>query len=162
MEVQDLTPAQWPWPLLLEADPAVAQIKAYIYEATVMGLWDGVRVIAVVVLKRHSETLAEIMNIAVDPAYRGQRWGKFLLAAAIDRARSWGVQTLQVGTSNSGLTQLGFYQKMGFRFQTIERDYFLTHYPQPISEHGIRCCDRLWLTLALGESSLPEEALEQD
>ncbi len=149
MEVNELTPAEWPWPLLLDADPSREIIETYIHRSTVMGLIENDAVIAVVVLLRQSPQVIEVMNIAVAPSYQGKKLGKLLLAAAIERSRQQGAQRMIVGTGNAGIPQLAFYQKMGFRLESIDRDYFVRTYPEPIFENGIWCRDRVLLTLDL-------------
>jgi ribosomal protein S18 acetylase RimI-like enzyme len=149
MQAKDLTPAEWPWPLLLDADPSRSLIDAYIHQSTVMGLMAGDAVIAVVVLLNRTPQLVEVMNIAVDPSYQGKKLGKLLLAAAVERSRQQGATRMIVGTGTAGIGQLAFYQKMGFRMESIDRDYFVRNYPEPIYENGIWCRDRVLLSLDL-------------
>ncbi|MEP0925686.1 MULTISPECIES: GNAT family N-acetyltransferase [Cyanophyceae] len=149
MQVKDLTPAEWPWPLLLDADPSRELIDAYIHQSTVLGLIEGNAVIAVVVLLNRAPQMVEVMNIAVAPSYQGKKLGKLLLAAAVERSRQQGVKRMVLGTGNSGIAQLAFYQKMGFRLESIDRDYFVRTYPEPIYENGIWCRDRVLLSLDL-------------
>ncbi|MBD2111535.1 MULTISPECIES: GNAT family N-acetyltransferase [Cyanophyceae] len=147
MQVKDLTPAEWPWLLLLDADPSRELVDAYIHQSTVMGLLEGDAVIAVVVLLPRDRQVIEVMNIAVATSHQGKKLGKLLLAAAIERSRQLGAKRMVVGTGNSGIAQLAFYQKMGFRLESIDRDYFVRTYPEPIYENGIWCRDRVILTL---------------
>ena len=158
MQVKDLTPAEWPWPLLLDADPSPAMVNAYIYRSTVMGLIEGDAAIApeggsltiaVVVLLPRDRQVIEVMNIAVAPSCQGKKLGKLLLAAAIERSRQQGAKRMIVGTGTAGIGQLAFYQKMGFRMEAIDRDYFVRNYPEPIYENGIWCRDRVLLSLDL-------------
>ncbi len=149
MQVKDLTPAEWPWPLLLDADPLRSLIDSYIHQSTVMGLMEGDAVIAVVVLLPRDRQVVEVMNIAVAPSHQGKKLGKLLLAAAVERSRHQGTKHMLVGTGSSSISQLAFYQKMGFRLESIDRDYFVRHYPEPIYENGIWCRDRVILTLDL-------------
>ncbi|MEA5450455.1 GNAT family N-acetyltransferase [Leptolyngbya sp. CCNP1308] len=149
MQVKDLSPAEWPWPLLLDADPSRELIDAYIHQSTVMGLVDGDTAIAVVVLMEREPQGVEVMNMAVAPSYQGKKLGKLLLAAAIERSRQRGIRRMLVGTGNAGIGQLAFYQKMGFRLEAIDRDYFIRTYPEPIFENGIWCRDRVLLSLDL-------------
>nr|MBP6562703.1 hypothetical protein [Neisseriaceae bacterium] len=53
--------------------------------------------------------------------------------------------TVFVGTANSSLNQLGFYQKAGFRLSHIVPNYFIDHYPDPIIENGLRALDMVYL-----------------
>ena len=158
MEIKDLTPTQWPWPLLLDADPCRERVETYIHQATVMGLVEfqadvareaDPKIIAVVVILQRDRQVTEVMNIAVAPAHRGKKLGKRLLGEAIARSRQQGAQQITVGTGNSSLDQLAFYQKMGFRLESVDRDYFVRHYPEPIYENGIWCRDRIVLSLDL-------------
>ncbi len=158
VEIKDLTPAEWPWPLLLDADPCRERVETYIHQATVMGLVESLSniareaaptIMAVVVLLQRDRHVTEVMNIAVAPAHRGKKLGKLLLGAAIARSRQQGAQQIILGTGNSSLNQLAFYQKMGFRLESVDRDYFVRHYPEPIYENGIWCRDRVLLSLNL-------------
>ncbi|MGF1517876.1 MAG: GNAT family N-acetyltransferase [Nodosilinea sp.] len=155
MQVKDLTPAEWPWPLLLDADPSRELINGYIHQSMVMGLMDEDAMIApngqslpiaVVVLLQRDQQVVEVMNIAVAPSHQGKKLGKLLLAAAIERSRQQGNQRMILGTGNSSIAQLAFYQKMGFRLEAIDRDYFVRTYPEPIFENGIWCRDRVLLS----------------
>lgn len=106
-------------------------------------------VIGVVVLLQCDRYVTEVMNIAVAPVHRGKQMGKRLLGAAIARSRQQGAQQVTVATGNSSINQLAFYQKMGFRLASVDRDYFVRHYPEPIYENGIWCRDRVLLSLDL-------------
>jgi ribosomal protein S18 acetylase RimI-like enzyme len=158
MQIQDLTLAEWPWPLLLDADPSRELIDTYIHQSTVMGLVEGDAAmasevqsltIAVVVLMEREPQVVEVMNMAVAPSYQGKKLGKLLLAAAMERSRQQGYKRMLVGTGTAGIGQLAFYQKMGFRLESIDRDYFVRNYPKPIYENGIWCRDRVLLSLDL-------------
>jgi hypothetical protein len=52
-----------------------------------------------------------------------------------------------LGTGNSGIGQLAFYQKAGFRLWRIERDFFSAErgYPDGIEENGIPLRDVVWM-----------------
>lgn len=57
---------------------------------------------------------AHVMNVAIDPAYRGQGWGRQMMLALICRAQVLGAEsmTLEVRVSNQAARTL--YAKMGF------------------------------------------------
>jgi hypothetical protein len=68
-----------------------------------------------------------------------------------------------VGTSNSGIGPLAYYQKAGFRLGWIERDFFnaARGYPDEFFENGIRIRDMVWMDLdltALPPSPSPSSA----
>jgi hypothetical protein len=52
-----------------------------------------------------------------------------------------------VGTSSSGIGQLAYYQKAGFRLAWIERDFFSADrgYPADLVENGIPVRDMVWM-----------------
>lgn len=56
-----------------------------------------------------------------------------------------GFETVEIGTGNSSIDQLAFYQKCGFRIAAIDPDFFIRHYPEPIFENGIQCRDMIRL-----------------
>lgn len=89
------------------------------------------------------------MNIAIAEAYQGQGIGKQVLVEVIAIAKNRGAKTLEVGTGNSSLDQLAFYQKAGFRVIGVERDFFVRNYPEEIIENGIRCQDMIRLAVDL-------------
>ncbi|WP_211243536.1 GNAT family N-acetyltransferase [Chitiniphilus eburneus] len=99
-----------------------------------------------------AERAWELMAIAVAPTQQCQGLGTALLQWVIDAVRDSGASRLEVGTGTFGY-QLAFYQRAGFRVSAIERDFFLTHYPEPIFERGIQLCDMLRLTLHYDRSN---------
>jgi GNAT superfamily N-acetyltransferase len=90
---------------------------------------------------------AEIKNMAVDEAHQRRGVGAALVAAAIELARDEGVATLVVATAAADIGNLRFYQRLGFRMRSIERDAFTpeTGYPEQIEIDGIMLRDRVWL-----------------
>jgi ribosomal protein S18 acetylase RimI-like enzyme len=139
-----------PYDLLLLADPERPAIDVYLSRSELFFAWgtDGL-VVGVLVLTPLGEGEAEIKNIAVRPAWQGQGIGKRLLGFALSRARERGLQALEIGTGNSSFDQLALYQKIGFRMDRIERDFFTRHYEEPIFENGIQCRDMVMLRLEL-------------
>ncbi len=65
---------------------------------------------------------------------------------AIEVAKSKGYRTIEVGTANSSIGQLAFYQKCGFRITGVDKDFFVRHYPEEIFENGIQCRDMVRLS----------------
>lgn len=121
-------------PLLVIADESEDIVLSYIddgemYEIAVDGTVVGVvQVIG-----------DEIKNLAIAPGNQGKGLGKRAIRLLQDKA-----SRLVVGTANSSIDNLAFYQKCGFRFCEIRRDFFL-QYPEPIFENGIRALDMLML-----------------
>ena len=98
---------------------------------------------------------AEILNLAVLPSKQGQGIGTTLLRWTLEQLSAQGIHRVELGTGSFG-PQLTFYQRLGFRVTQVQRDYFLTHYAEPLFEQGIQHKDRLWLSLDLaGRNSEP-------
>lgn len=74
-----------------------------------------------------------------------------MVAAVLADLRQRGVHRVVVGTANSSIGALAFYQKVGFRLSRIERDYFTAErgYPDGLEEHGIPMRDMVWLEMDL-------------
>ncbi|MGO3858704.1 GNAT family N-acetyltransferase [Neisseriaceae bacterium CLB008] len=147
-----MIPAHEPLPLalLLLANPSVALIEADLVDGHCYVLHDDQgALIGAAILQRVATDTLEIKAIAIAPERQGQGWGKILLQGLIDNAQQQGAHTLFVGTANSSLDQLGFYQKGGFRLSHILPNYFLDHYPEPIFEAGLQALDMIYLKLSL-------------
>ncbi len=143
------TNEKMPYDLLLLADPSVTMINTYLPFSDVYVLEQKKQVIAVYVLLKDNDML-EIKNIAVNPAHQGKGLGKILLQDAAQRARAGGFKKLCIGTGNSSIAQLYLYQRQGFEMTSIRKNYFTTHYPEPIYENGIQCRHMIVLEKWLG------------
>ncbi len=132
-------------PLLLLADPSEKLVRDYLETGVSVGASLNEEIVGVYVLLLHGEGLMELKNIAVAETMQGQGFGRRLLEHAIATARQTGARTLEVGTGNSSLAQLRFYEKAGFRRHRVDSGFFLRHYEQPIFEDGIQCTDMIFL-----------------
>lgn len=148
IKIHEIDYGDAPMSILLLADPDERKISAYLdgSRAFVAAFSGGV--VGVLVLKPSDAVEAEIMNIAVEPDYRRKGIGSALVRFAVDRVREMGLARLVVGTGNSSLGQLGFYQRLGFRICGFTPDYFSDYNP-PIFEDGIRCIDKVYLRYLL-------------
>ncbi len=135
--------------LLLLADPSEKAIRKYLAEGECFVSVDGSRIIGTYVLMPRSNNAMELINIAVIGKEQGKGLGKLLLKHAIKEARRSGAKRLFVGTGNSSLGQLAFYQKAGFRMTKIIKGYFLKGYDKPIFENGIQCVDMVRMEMEL-------------
>ena len=93
---------------------------------------------------------AEIMELAVAPERQGQGLGKHLVAFLLDEGSRRGKHRLLVGTANSSISNIAFYQKCGLRMDHVRRDYF-RYYRHPVYENGIRIRDMLVFSCDLAE-----------
>jgi len=137
--------------LLLLADPSEDKIRSYLPGSRCfVASRDAVVVGACVVQPRGTNTY-ELMSIAVDPAHQRSGYGTALLKWVVDFYRDLGARQLEVGTGTFGY-QLAFYQRQGFRATSIDHDFFVDNYPEPIFEDGIQLLDMLRLTLRYSSS----------
>ncbi|NQX45547.1 GNAT family N-acetyltransferase [Paenibacillus tritici] len=147
MEIRALTAGeQPPRELLLLADPSPGLVDEYAARGLCFVAEADNRVIGVYVLLQTRPETMELVNIAVDEDYQGQGIGKLLVNHAIQKARSLGYKTLELGTGNSSVGQLLLYQKCGFRMTGIDRDFFIRHYPEALFENGIQVVDMIRLS----------------
>ena len=84
----------------------------------------------------------EIMELAVAPDRQGQGIGRAIVAWLIAEARQRGRSAVLVGTANSSIGNIAFYQKIGFRMDHVRKDYF-RYYHAPHYENGIQIRDML-------------------
>ena len=81
-----------------------------------------------------------------------QSWsGPIMVRGVIDDLASRGVRRIIVGTSNAGIGQIAFYQKVGFRLWRIEQDYFTAEkgYDPEERENGLPHRDMVWFECTL-------------
>ena len=130
---------------LREADEDVSRIRGLVsdgaHHAYLAALGD---VTIGAVLMRWEPDESEILYIAIDAAQRGQGYGKAVMAAVIGEAQQREIRSVLVGTSNASLSQIAFYQKCGFRLDSVRRDYF-DYLSSPVYENGIQIRDMLVL-----------------
>jgi ribosomal protein S18 acetylase RimI-like enzyme len=138
-----------PISLLLLADPSREFVEDYTRRGVcyIAELLDGV--IGVYVIVPVGSDTVELMNVAVNEKMQGQGLGKLLVQHSIRVARELGFKKMEVGTGNSSISQLGLYQKCGFRIDSIEKDFFIKHYDEEIYENGIQCRDMVRLSQCL-------------
>ncbi len=134
-----------PWDLLLQADPSCSRVQSYCQNGMCyLAKWEE-NIVGVYVLIDKKDHTAELMNISVQERWQGQGIGQRLLQHATDIAMDLGYRWLDVGTGNSSLSQLRFYQRAGFRITGVVPDFFVRQYDQPIVENGIPCRDMIRL-----------------
>ena len=135
--------------LLLLADPSERLVRGYLKCGYLFVLFDDDVACGVIHLDPQDEECIEIKNVAVAEHMQGRGFGTMLVRHAIDVCRQRGYKKVLIGTGNSSVENLYLYQKVGFRFVTVIRDFFVLHYDEPIFEHGIQCRDMLMLEMLL-------------
>ncbi len=132
--------------LLLLADEQESMIDRYLDRGAMYLLEDdGVKALCVVTDEGNG--LLELKNLAVEPSFQRQGYGK-LLVDFICRTYAEEYHTLQVGTGDSPLT-LPFYERCGFSPSHVVKDFFLQNYDHPIFEAGKQLIDMVYLQKAL-------------
>ena len=134
--------------LLLQADPSIKKVEDYLKQSKCFIAILKVQVVGACVVKPISENKHELMNISVAPEYQKNGIGRKLLQYVIGATRIAKMKRMEVGTGTFGY-QLAFYQREGFRVDSIEKDFFLVNYEEPIYEDGIQLKDMLRLVLNL-------------
>lgn len=145
-------------PLLRLADDSEPAIAAYRDLGLAFALLKEKTLVGVTLCTPFAEAWAtsgpsdlEIKNIAVEPDLRSQGLGGWMLREVLSLLATRGVRHVFLSTATAGTRQLRFYQRLGFRFLHIERDWFCAErgYADGLEEEGIPLRDRVWLDRAL-------------
>jgi GNAT superfamily N-acetyltransferase len=130
------------------AEDSADQLDAYIDAGRVLVAVAGEEVVGHLQLTETGKARElEVKNMAVAPRRQGRGVGRALIGAALALARAQGASTLVVATAAADIGNLRFYQRLGFRMRSVERDAFTeaTGYPPGIELDGIELRDRVWL-----------------
>jgi GNAT superfamily N-acetyltransferase len=126
-------------PLFELAEDSAVELDAYLDAGEVLVAREDGEVVG------HLQLVGdEIKNMAVRESHRGRGVGRALVTAARARVRG---NVLRVATAAADTGNLRFYQRLGFRMRSVERDAFTeqTGYPPGIVLDGIELRDRVWL-----------------
>ncbi|WP_163100657.1 GNAT family N-acetyltransferase [Peribacillus alkalitolerans] len=133
---------------LLMADESEEVITLYIDEGELYAIHNEGEFIGVILFIFESSEVVEIKNMALIPEARGKGLGKEVIKKAFHLFREKQYKFMSVGTANSSIANLAFYQKAGFRMTDIKKDFF-KKYPEPIFEDGIRALDMVMFSKEL-------------
>nr|WP_263323454.1 GNAT family N-acetyltransferase [Neobacillus sp. Marseille-Q6967] len=135
---------------LLLADESEEVVKEYIFDGEMYSIDFEGDIAGVVLFTFHPDNIVELKNIALGEEFREKGIGKLVLNEAFHIYQQQGYHQIIVGTANSSIPNLAFYQKAGFRMYEIKKDFF-KKYPLPIYEHGIRALDLIMFKKNLSE-----------
>jgi GNAT superfamily N-acetyltransferase len=145
------------WVPLLELADEPEPLRAYVQDGDLFGLSgsDGTPSAAILVIE-DQPGVAELRVVAVAESVQGQGVGMAMVNAVLFVLAERGVHTALVGTASSGVRQLAFYQRCGFRLTHVERDFFTEAkgYPPDLAENGIPIRDMVWMDRALEPPSV--------
>jgi ribosomal protein S18 acetylase RimI-like enzyme len=145
-ELEELTP------LLLQAEPSLRALRwsfenmsDAVYRLDVDGQLCGAATM------RWRGEPCELVELAIAPQRQGQGLGKMLVAWLLEEARRRKKQQVIVGTSTTSTGNILFYQKCGFRAESIRRDYFW-YYDEPLTENGLPVRDMIVFSVQCGDA----------
>jgi GNAT superfamily N-acetyltransferase len=144
--IQEVPATDAPMELLLLADPSEDRVRSYLPGSKCFVASSSGIVVGACVVQPLGAGAYELMSIAVQPDHQKSGYGTALLKWVIDFFRKFGAGQIEVGTGTFGY-QLAFYQRHGFRVASIDHDFFINNYREPIFEDGIQLFDMLRLTL---------------
>lgn len=139
--------------LLLLADESEQQVRSYMNEGDLFTFFpaEGREPAGMVLALPLEPGEIELKAVAIRPDAQSKGLGKRMLAVVLAELTARGYRRAIVGTGNSGIGQLAYYQKAGFRLHHIERDFFSPErgYDESIEENGIPLRDMVWMDLEL-------------
>ncbi len=144
MEYAEVKASEVPILLLLEADPSERSVNSYLSSSWCFVAKLKSEIIGACVVKEIGAGTAEIFNVSVSPKYQQQGIGSALLKFVLSEVTNKNISRVELGTGAFGY-QLTYYQRIGFRVDSVIKDHFLENYPEPIYEAGIQHKDMLRL-----------------
>ena len=138
------------WIALLELADEPAPLRRYLHDGVLYGAVDDPlhRPIGAVLAIELDDDTTELRAVAVDDDEQGRGLGTWMVGEVCDRLCASG-KRIVVGTASSGIRQLAFYQRLGFRLTHVERDFFTEErgYPPGLEENDIPTRDMVWMDL---------------
>lgn len=143
--IREATPAEFAelTPLLLLAEPSLRALRwslRNLSDAVYRLDLDGA--LAGAATMRWRGEPCELVELAIAPERQGQGLGRQFIAWLAEEAKRRGKRQIIVGTSSTSAANLLFYQKCGFRIDSIRHDYFW-YYDEPVIENGLPVRDMI-------------------
>ncbi|MRH44508.1 GNAT family N-acetyltransferase [Aquibacillus halophilus] len=127
---------------LLLADDSLVEVNKYIKDGDMYLIHFEDNVTGIMLFTFHPDLVVELKNIALVSKYRCIGMGKTVITESFEIYNRKGFNKMVVGTANSSIGNLIFYQKAGFRMTEIKRGFF-EKYANPIFENGIKAVDMI-------------------
>ena len=129
--------------MLLDADPSRKMVEKYLYngEMFVFSVNENnvKKIVGETVCVKLNENEVEIKNLAVKGTEQNKGYGRKILEWIKDHYKG---MKIVVGSSEKGK---GFYQKCGFVFTHVLKDFFVNNYEEKIYEDGNQVIDMYML-----------------
>ena len=129
-------------PLLLLGDEQESMIDRYLEAGEMFALYDDGKLRTIAVVSKEPKRILELKNIATEPAYQRQGYGRKMIDHLLAYYHGKG-RLLQAGTG-LGSTTVEFYEKCGFQSSKIVKDFFAENYDHPILEDGKQITDMVY------------------
>ena len=144
-------------PLLLLAEGSKSALRWSLNNLsdTVYRVEDDGQVVGAATMRWNSEP-CEIVELAVAEQRHRQGVGRKIIENLVAEARHRGKQKIVVGTGNSSIGNIIFYQKCGFRMDHVRRDYFWYH-REPEIEDGILLRDMIVFSYELADEATDKQ-----
>lgn len=136
-----------PFDLLLLADETKEAIEKYIYDSDIYTVFenDNLNPAGVFALFKLNNEQIEIKNISVLELYQRKGIGSYMLKKIKEISGEESYKEIIVGTSESGINQIQFYERSGFKKYDIKKGFFVKNYANPIIENEIMLRDMVML-----------------
>jgi len=144
IEITDNKKHYLPW--LLMADEQEDMIDRYLDSGNLYVMSVGGRTVAVCVTVELPDKIVEIKNLAVDPDFRRQGFGRKMVRHIASEYPSGFI--LQVGTGEAPYT-VSFYLSCGFVYSHRIDDFFTRNYRLPIIDGGVLLRNMLYFRMKL-------------
>ncbi|MFU0762179.1 GNAT family N-acetyltransferase [Staphylococcus pasteuri] len=131
--------------LLLQANPDKEKVIDDFNNTENFLLKDDDKTKGIILLDLISPKEIEILNFSINSNYQNQGLGKYFLNQIFIILKNNNYKKVTLGTGNSSIGQLAFYQKLGFRIHDIRKNHFINNYAEPIFENDIQCMDLIIL-----------------
>lgn len=138
-----------PFDLLLVADETKEAIEKYIYQSTIYSAFinECLTPVGVFALFKINDEQIEIKNIGVLELYQCRGIGSFLIEKIKEIAEENSYREIIVGTPDTGIKQIKFYEKNGFKKFAIKKNFFPKNYANTIIEDGVILKDMVMLKM---------------
>lgn len=127
-------------PLLLDADPSRALVMKYMARGRLWYCEDERGPVCVALMMPVSEGAVELMNLSTREDMR-RRGIASAMVNAMKRIYAPEFAAMRVGTADGFPETQGFYEKLGFVFTHMDKDFFVRNYDEPVMDGGKMCVD---------------------